>query len=112
MPHLTVLRHASVAVTHGGMGTVMEALHSGCPMVVVPTSDLDWPTGRRIEELSLGRVLPPGEVTAERLREAVLGVAADEDVRRATDAMRRDVRAAGGAVRAADEIEQYLTRTG
>ncbi len=112
VPHLTVLRHASVAVTHGGMGTVMEALHSGCPMVVVPTSDLDWPTGRRIEELSLGRVLPPGEVTAERLREVVLGVAADQDVRRATDAMRRDVRAAGGAVRAADEIEQYLTRTG
>ncbi|MFG1877419.1 macrolide family glycosyltransferase [Sphaerisporangium sp. NPDC049003] len=112
VPHLSVLRHASVAVTHGGMGTVMEALHSGCPMVVVPTSGLDWPAARRIEELGLGRVLPPADVTAERLRDAVLGVAADQDVRRATSAMRQDVRAAGGAVRAAEEIEQYLTRTG
>ncbi|MFD2349933.1 glycosyltransferase [Nonomuraea ferruginea] len=39
--HLRVLEHASVAVTHGGMGTAMEALYWGCPMVVVPATAVD-----------------------------------------------------------------------
>ncbi|GAA3829197.1 glycosyltransferase [Sphaerisporangium flaviroseum] len=110
VPHLSVLGHASVAVTHGGMGTVMEALHSGCPMVVVPTSAIDRPTGRRVEELGLGRAMRPEEVTAERLVAAVLDVAADQDIGRRTRSMRQDVQAAGGTVRAADELERRLDR--
>ena len=79
VPHVKVLQHASVAVTHGGMGTVMEALHSGCSLVVVPTSNIDALTARRIEELGLGRVIPPEEVTGELLVQAVFDVAEDED---------------------------------
>ena len=35
-PHNRVLEHASVAVTHGGHGTVMKCLAAGVPMVVMP----------------------------------------------------------------------------
>src|SRR4051812_6749110 len=37
VPHPAVLRHADVFVTHAGMGSVMEALGAGVPMVCVPT---------------------------------------------------------------------------
>jgi MGT family glycosyltransferase len=84
VPHLSVLEHASAAVTHAGTGTVMEAMYHGCPMVVLPTSGLDWPAARRIADLNLGRVVAPEEATLERLIEDVLAVAADAEVRRAT----------------------------
>ncbi|MEV4176741.1 macrolide family glycosyltransferase [Nonomuraea sp. NPDC049709] len=108
--HMSVLRHASVAVTHGGIGTAMEALSWGCPLVVVPTTALDRPPARRIGELGLGRTLDPAGLTPGKLAEQVLAVADDERVRRATAAMRAEIRAAGGAVRAADELERRLVK--
>jgi len=35
-PHSQILRHAKVAVTHAGHGTVMKALAAGVPMVALP----------------------------------------------------------------------------
>ncbi|MEU8385447.1 macrolide family glycosyltransferase [Streptosporangium sp. NPDC048865] len=106
--HLSVLRHASVAVTHGGMGTAMEALHLGRPSVVLPATAIDRLSARRIEELGLGRVLDPEDLTPGRLVEAVLAVASDEGMRRAAGEMRREIEAAGGTARAADVLEHRL----
>src|SRR5699024_5084624 len=36
VPQLAVLRRADVFVTHGGMNSVLESLHFGVPMVVLP----------------------------------------------------------------------------
>ncbi|MDG4765614.1 glycosyltransferase [Solwaraspora sp. WMMD406] len=110
VPHLTVLEHASVAVTHGGMGTVMEALLSGTPMVVVPTSAIDAVTARRLDELDLGRTLGQQELTARRLLELIAEVTASPAIQDATRRMRQHVQAAGGARRAADELENHLAR--
>ncbi|MFI6708719.1 macrolide family glycosyltransferase [Nonomuraea sp. NPDC050478] len=104
--HLRVLEHASVAVTHGGMGTAMEALYWGCPMVVVPATAVDRPAARRIGELGLGRVVEPAELTPESLVDAVLAVAADPESRRNAEAMCRDIRSAGGTSRAADVLRR------
>ncbi|NUW42224.1 glycosyl transferase [Nonomuraea rhodomycinica] len=106
--HVSVLRHATVAVTHGGLGTAMEALHWGCPMVVVPATPIDRVAARRVEELGLGRALDPDALTPERLVEAVLAVAGDERVRHRAQAMRGDIGRAGGTTRAADLLEGRL----
>ncbi|MEW9555581.1 macrolide family glycosyltransferase [Nonomuraea sp. NPDC050783] len=108
--HLSVLRHASVAVTHGGLGTIMEALYRGRPVVVVPTTAMDRPVARRIGELGLGRVLDPAGLTAADVAEQVLAVVADSRVRRATAAMSAEIRACGGAARAADVLERLPSR--
>jgi UDP:flavonoid glycosyltransferase YjiC (YdhE family) len=92
------------------MGTAMEALYWGCPMVVVPATAIDRPPARRIAELELGLVVEPAELTPRRLVDAVLAVAADLRVRRSAEAMRGDIRAAGGTSRAADELERHLAR--
>lgn len=110
LPHEAVLPHATVAVTHGGLGTVMMAMHAGCPMVIMPTSVIDWPTARQVRDMNLGRAAHRDEVTAEWLIGAVEEVVADQDVQESLREMRREVHAAGGTRRAADELERYAAR--
>jgi MGT family glycosyltransferase len=109
--HLAVLRHARLVVTHGGMGGVLESLDAGCPMVGVPT----WPdvaaNTERMAELGLGRMLLPAEADVRLLRAAVTAVAGDAAVRERVAEAQQLTREAGGAVRAADEIEACLKRT-
>src|SRR5690606_4443087 len=59
VPQLDVLERASVFVTHGGMGSVMEALYFGVPMVVVPHNFEQGVTAKRVAELGLGVALDP-----------------------------------------------------
>lgn len=108
--HLAVLAHAKAFVTHGGMGSVMEALDAAVPMLVVPLGPLDRPTAKRVVELGLGRMLKPATVTADLLRYTLLELLGDESGRDAAAQMQRHVRNAGGTIRAADEIEAFAKR--
>ena len=56
IPHQVVLGHASVLVTHAGLGSVMAALATGVPMVCVP----------------LGRDQPENAAAASRIGRAVV----------------------------------------
>lgn len=111
VPHVTVLEHASLCVTHGGMGTVMEALRAGTPMVCVSDSALDRPTAWRVRELGLGVVLDPDALTADALVEAITSVLGDASTAARSDLMRKAVAESGGATRAVDEIERHLARS-
>lgn len=111
VPHVAVLERAAVCVTHAGMGTVMEALRAGVPMVALPDSPLDRPTGWRVEELGLGVLLDRETVTADEIAAAIGKVVADQDVAARAGLMRTAVAESGGTVRAADEIERHLTRS-
>lgn len=106
-----VLAHASVFVCQSGMGSIMESLYAGVPMVVVPHHAEQHVNARRLTELGLARVLQPAEASPQALRDAVAEVAADAGLRERAMDMRRDVHAAGGAPRAADVIEERLRTT-
>ncbi|TQM79962.1 dTDP-L-oleandrosyltransferase [Saccharothrix saharensis] len=111
VPHVAVLEHASLCVTHAGMGTVMEALRSGTPMVCVPGSALDRPTGWRVRDLGLGTVLDPADLTPAALVDAIRSVLGDEETAARSELMRKAVAESGGTVRAADEVERHLARS-
>jgi MGT family glycosyltransferase len=109
-PHTVLLPRASVFVCHGGMGSMLEALSFGTPLVLVPPDITEHRiNARRAAELGLGRVLPFDTMTPGDLRDAVLRVAADEGVRVRVADMRRHVAEAGGAERAADVLEAAMT---
>nr|WP_307167636.1 macrolide family glycosyltransferase [Streptomyces rishiriensis] len=108
VPQLAVLAHADAFVTHAGMGGTMEALHYGVPLVAVPQMAEQRVNAAQIERLRLGIHLPRESVTPEALREAVLRVSSDRDIRAGVSAMRREIAAAGGAGAAADLIERAL----
>ena len=103
--HGDVLPHCSVFLCQGGMGSLMEALSFAVPVIAVPHHPEQHINARQIRRLGLGASLDKETVTAARIRDTVLAVDRDQDVRRRVELMRREVRAAGGAVRAAVEIE-------
>jgi dTDP-L-oleandrosyltransferase len=108
IPHLSVLRYAKACVCQAGMGSTMEALYSGVPLITVPQAVDAEPIAARVADLGVGLLVPPSEVTAERLRDAVAEVVSDEGIAARMREVRQGVREAGGARRAVDEIESLL----
>ncbi|PNV36302.1 OleI family self-immunity macrolide glycosyltransferase [Streptomyces sp. DH-12] len=111
VPQLDVLASASAFVTHGGMGSLMEAFSLGVPVVVVPQMAEQKVNAGQVEELGVGRHLPRDHATAETLRNAVQTVMDDPQIATAVTRLRRDISAAGGAAAAADVVEKTLAGT-
>jgi MGT family glycosyltransferase len=107
-PQPAVLRHARAFVSHAGMGSTMEALYYGVPLVCVPQMIEQEANADRVVELGLGVRLDPDGLTAGDLRTAVDTVTTDPATRAALDRMQAAIRRAGGAVAAADAIEAHL----
>ncbi|MBB5873284.1 MGT family glycosyltransferase [Allocatelliglobosispora scoriae] len=105
VPQFDILRHASVFVTHAGMGSVMEALLCGVPMVTVPQTPEQEVNAERVVELGVGGRLDADGLTAEALRAEVERVVADDAMAHRLGELRREVQACGGAGLAADLIE-------
>jgi MGT family glycosyltransferase len=108
IPYREVLPHTDVVVCHGGMGSILEALYFGRPLVIVPHTPEQELNARRTAELGLGVMLPEHDFTAERLRAAVELAAGDHGIRDRLAAMRSSMRAAGGPAAAARLVDDYL----
>jgi zeaxanthin glucosyltransferase len=70
LPQVTLLRHAALAVTHGGNNSVTEALTAGVPLLVLPLSTDQFAGAAALERTGLGEVLDPNAAAPEELREA------------------------------------------
>jgi len=105
IPQLAVLGQADAFVSHAGMGSVTEALYTTTPVVLLPQLTEQDLVAEQVTRLGLGRVIPRETLSAAAVREAVADVLGDADIGDRLAAMARAMRDAGGAVRAADEIE-------
>ncbi len=113
LPHGAVLPHADVYVGAAGMGSMLEALSHATPVVAVPRSEEQRANAGRVVELGLGLTLTEADVTPETLLERVEAVADDEGIAGRVTTMSGHFAEAGGARRAADEIERRTpVRTG
>ncbi|MEW2354024.1 macrolide family glycosyltransferase [Spirillospora sp. NPDC029432] len=110
--HASVLEHAAVSVGQAGMGSTLESLAHGRPVVAVPQSGTQEPIAERLFDLGLGTVIRPAELSAERIRAAVDELAADRECLLRVRRTRREIEDAGGAALAADAIEAHLERAG
>ncbi|GAA3857456.1 glycosyltransferase [Saccharothrix violaceirubra] len=106
VPQLAILAHASLFVTHCGMGGTMEGLYHGVPMIGVPTIGEQHLNAQRLVELGVGRHLPDPSI--EDLRTAARELTEDPDVARRLAELRQEAREAGGARAAADVLEATL----
>lgn len=108
---LDVLTHAAVFLTHAGMGSTMEGLAHGVPLLTWPQMPEQVVNADRVTALGLGRRLsdPP---SAAAVRAAVDELTADAAIRSAVTGMRARIREAGGAPAAADVVEQRASSTG
>ncbi|WP_335980445.1 macrolide family glycosyltransferase [Streptomyces sp. CA2R106] len=111
MPHLAVLPHARAFVCQAGMGSVMEALVCGTPLVLAAQAREQQLVARQAVSLGLGTEVPGGDdLTGDVLLDAVGSVADDPQVRASLAAMREHIRQAGGTTRAADVLERHGVR--
>ncbi|MEU4119146.1 macrolide family glycosyltransferase [Kitasatospora sp. NPDC028055] len=108
VPQFAVLRQADAFITHAGMGGCSEGLYCGLPMVAVPQAADQFDNADRLVELGVARRLDTEQATAEALRSAVLELTTDPAVAARLAELSAEVRAGGGASRAADLIEAAL----
>jgi MGT family glycosyltransferase len=109
IPLLRVLPRADLHICSAGMGSAMESLYYGVPVLAIPHHADQPAVADRIAELGLGRKLRVDETDARSLREAAVGILGDEQVRGNVREMQSLVRDAGGPAAAADIIEQAAT---
>jgi MGT family glycosyltransferase len=104
VPQLAVLQRAAVFLTHGGMGSVTEALYYGVPMVLCPQTREQIITARRLVDLGLGVMLIAAVVTKDTLEDAVEQVMSDPAFRARAQTIQQVVRAEGGYQQVVDTL--------
>ncbi|MCR8844274.1 UDP-glucosyltransferase [Paenibacillus sp. SC116] len=108
VPQLSVLKHAKLFISHGGMNSTMEAMLHQVPLVVIPQMLEQEITAQRVAALGLGYYLKPEDVTVDTLREAIKTVAGNECMLARVKQMSQQIDDAGGTARAVELIEQRL----
>ncbi|GAB3440754.1 glycosyltransferase [Streptomonospora sediminis] len=106
LPHSAVLPYAGVYVGTGGMNSVMEALYWRVPVVAIPRTGEQRANAERVAELGLGTHLERCDASPQAVRRAASAAAGDPAVAERVRAMSARIADAGGARRAADEIER------
>jgi UDP:flavonoid glycosyltransferase YjiC (YdhE family) len=105
-PQLDLIRRSVLTISHGGLNTALESLAQGVPMVVLPVTYDQPGVGARVEWSGVGRSIPVGRLTVDRLRDAVRIVLSNPGYRQRAGRIQASIEAADGLNRAADLIEE------
>ncbi|AXK34874.1 hypothetical protein DVA86_21715 [Streptomyces armeniacus] len=108
LPHRQALPYARVLVCHGELGSVMEALYYGAPVVIVPRTPEHRFLARHVTKLGLGVTVQPDALTARTLCTAVDRLVRNRRVRENAVRMSRTCRGAGGVSQAVELLERWL----
>ena len=109
-PQLELIQRSVLTISHGGLNTALESLAQGVPMVVLPVAYDQPGVGARVEWAGVGRSIPIGKVTVDRLRESVRTVLGNPEYRERAGQLRRSIEIADGLDRAAALIERIFGR--
>ena len=105
VPQRAVLAKASLAITHAGFNTVLDALSFGVPILAIPLAFEQPATAARLHRAGVARVVQPLAARPKRLRAEIQTVLNDGRYRSAAAAIRSEIDSAGGVRRAADLLE-------
>lgn len=108
MANREILPFADVAVCEAGIGTTLECLYHGVPVVAVPSTPFNSEVAFRVSELGLGAHVPHRGITPPALKTAVDTVSMDDALRRRMNCMREILKNNRGTELSADIIEGSL----
>jgi UDP:flavonoid glycosyltransferase YjiC (YdhE family) len=110
LPGLSVIRHASVVISHGGANTVTAAAMSGVPQLIHSGryAERDY-NGRAIQRLGAGLNLRLDRMNGPDLRTDVMSVDRSASVRSAAQRLGREILSLGGAAQAVSLMERFVT---
>jgi MGT family glycosyltransferase len=104
-PQLELLQRASLTLTHGGLNTVLDSLSCGVPLLVMPITYEQPAIARRVRWVGAGEMIPVARLDPARLRIQVEKLLGERAYATAARRIAEAIRAAGGAKRAGDIIE-------
>ena len=108
LPQVALVRHAAVAITHGGNGGVTEALTHGVPVLALPFSTDQFVVAADLERTGVGRAADPNRVTDAEVRRAVMELLS-EPRRGAVHDLGQQMRADPGPARARRALTALTT---
>lgn len=92
-PQLTILRNCSVLLSHGGLGSLKEAVYMGVPSLVIPLG-FDQPYNAiRVERLGIGRRMLPTCLTDTGIKDALIDLMNNRQYHRRVEELMRILRA-------------------
>jgi MGT family glycosyltransferase len=107
VPHVAVLPHAALVVTHAGTGTLMAALAHGVPLVCIPLGRDQPGNAERAAELGVGLSLPT-DAQPSQIRAAVNEALQSPTLRSSCARMATAISSYGAGSRAVEELEMFL----
>jgi UDP:flavonoid glycosyltransferase YjiC (YdhE family) len=110
VPHPDVLPRASVAVIHGGFGSIKECIFFGVPMIVIPKF---WDQPRNAERIQfhhLGTSLSPSALSGQSLARTIRDVCSDRLIQQSLTVMQMIFRDAQAEQRTAVLLETKMAR--
>ena len=107
VPQISVLKQASLFITHGGMNSVSEAMIHGVPMVAIPFVSDQPVNAEQVARLGLGSILDYKTITSASLKDALSSVLSDEKILKNVKAMKDTIAQAPGNAGAVKIIEAY-----
>lgn len=108
VPQQDILQEAALFISHGGLNSVHDSMYCGVPMLLVPQQAEQLLNGRRVVQLEAGLMLQQPQVTVQALRDRAAQLLGDSRFKAAAQRIGESFRAAGGAAKAADEVEAFL----
>lgn len=106
-----VLARTSLAILHGGLGGVKEAILAGVPMMIIPFVFDQRPNAERVVAHNLGAMVLPGDTDPTLLRLTADDVMSSGRIATAMAAMRQVFREAEAREIAYELTTKYLERT-
>jgi zeaxanthin glucosyltransferase len=108
-PQRELLKRAALAITHGGLNSVMEALAAGVPLLAIPITGDQFGVASRIVYTGVGEVVPAAKCNAFRIAAAARKILGMAGYRERECAIGAAIRRTQGAVSAAAIIEEVVT---
>ena len=107
-PQLAILRHRSIrmAILHGGINGVHEALHSGVPIIVLPLFADQPANAVAVVHHGLGVKLDIGNLTGTQIAESISAIDKG-NYHKYVARLRKIFHHAGGVTKASDLVEFY-----
>src|SRR5919108_457666 len=104
IPQADLLPRCAAVVSHAGSGTFLAALTQGLPQLVLPQAADQFLNATAAAQAGVAREIPPGEITAKRVREELERVLNDPALAAAARAMRAEIVAMPSPGDVADEM--------
>ncbi|MBX3063534.1 MAG: hypothetical protein KF726_11195 [Anaerolineae bacterium] len=111
VPQTEILKRAALFITHGGMNSVHDGLYLNVPLLLVPQQAEQALIATRVVELGAGLMLKKAEMNTTTIREKADRLLTEASYQAAAQRIGDSFRAAGGAIKAADEVEVLLSRS-